>query len=294
MKVLMKVLVIGAQGQLGQEVVLAFKAAQHEVIACGSKELDITRKTQITEVIAAQQDCQFIINCAAYTAVDKAESEADLAYAINALGVKNLAEVAKQYQLSLMHISTDYVFDGTKTAAYMESDTTHPQNVYGKTKCQGEEFLRAVWEQHIILRTSWVFGRFGHNFVKTMLRLFNERSEITVIDDQYGCPTPAEDIAAAILTMCEYNLHNQAHWGTYHYCGNPQTTWFGFAKRIYELAQPEKPCLIKAINTEAYPTPAQRPKNSVLSIEKIFKDFGIKAPSWEAGLKRVLTELGQA
>lgn len=287
----MQVLVTGAKGQVGQEVVMAFRHQGHHVIACGSQDLDITDEQQVAQSLKQHQDLQFIINCAAYTAVDKAESNNEQAYAINALGPKYLAFYAQKQNIPLIHLSTDYVFDGSKEGAYVEEDPVNPQNIYGKTKWQGEEFLRSICERHIILRTSWVFGRFGNNFVKTMLKLFNERPELGIVDDQQGCPTAAQDIAEVIVKMCEYNLHHTPRWGTYHYCGTPQTTWCRFAHKIYELAQLTKPCLIKAISTEAYLTPAKRPKNSVLSTEKIHRDFNIMPASWEAGLKLMLAEL---
>ena len=287
----MKVLITGAKGQVGTEVALAFKNSGHRVIALSSQDLDITNENQVKQVLGQHQDSQFIINCAAYTAVDKAESEPEQAYAINALGLKYLATQAQVYHMPIIHLSTDYVFDGEKSSAYTEEDETNPNSIYGKTKLQGETFLQSISAQHIVLRVSWVFGRFGHNFVKTMLRLFSERSELGVVDDQKGCPTAAQDIAQVILKLCVHNLQHDAKWGVYHYCNMPETTWFKFSKQIYKLAELSKSCLIKPIDTKDYPTPAKRPKNSVLSTAKIRRDFGIQTASWEVALKFVLAEL---
>lgn len=287
----MKVLITGAKGQIGQELVLLFTQQGHQVIALDSQALDISKEEQVKKTIIQHKDAQFIINCASYTGVDKAENEEEQAYLVNALAVKYLASYAKENNIALIHLSTDYIFDGTKNNAYNEDDPANPLNIYGKTKWQGEEFLRTTWERHIILRTSWVFGRFGNNFVKTMLQLFSERNELNVINNQYGCPTHAKDIAKTILKICEHNLNKKAHWGTYNYCGTPETTWYDFACKIYELAQIEHKCQIKPISSKDYQTPAKRPKNSVLSCEKIKHDFGILPSRWDIGLKSVLTEL---
>jgi dTDP-4-dehydrorhamnose reductase len=271
----MKLFITGANGQLGQELTLLAKAAGHEVLAYSSKALDITQSD-----LADLSGVDYLVNCAAYTAVDKAEDEPEKAFAVNAMGVANLAKTCAEYNVPMIHISTDYVFDGTKKAAYLETDTPNPQGVYGGSKLAGEALLQATWDKHIILRVSWVFGRFGNNFVKTITRLSQERDQLKIVADQHGSPTGASHIAKVILALL---AHPQltSHWGIYHYTDAPQTTWYDFAKSFVD---PEK-CTLVPITTAEYPVKAKRPSNSVLSCDRINKIFGICQCSWQEELQ---------
>ena len=293
----MKLLITGAYGQVGKELVNIATQSGFEVIATGSKELDITKIEGIKEYISSHQP-NVIINAAAYTAVDKAEEEQDLAYAINRDGAANLAKICSEQNIPLLHISTDYVFDGTKTEAYSEADDTSPLGVYGVSKWQGEEAIRAELTQHIILRVAWVFGAQGNNFVKTMLRLAADRDELNIVADQFGGPSPAKNIAETLITLVEqYKKDDSLEWGTYLYCGSEKTSWCDFAKEIFSQANEnnllDKEVHVNAITTEQYPTPAKRPSNSMLNCSKIANSFGIDMPNWKLALNDVLTELNE-
>ena len=286
----MKIVLTGANGQVGREIVL--RAAHRSVLAFSRSELDIT---DVRTVESKLTDCgaDLVINAAAYTAVDRAEQETEQAYAVNRDGVSHLAVTCARLNIPLLHISTDYVFDGSKSGAYLEDDPIAPLGVYGASKWQGEQVVRNILEQHIILRVSWVFGAYGHNFVKTMLRLARERDELRVVDDQCGCPTYAGAIAAVLLNVADrISDGDKAFWGTYHFCGSPATTWHGFAKAIVEQARTRenlKTRLIVPIATADYPTPAARPANSVLDCTKLRKRFGIESTPWRQGLEAMLT-----
>ncbi len=274
----MKIVVTGAGGQLGSVFVTQARAAGLEVQAYSSRECDITQDLQLD-----LEGVDALINCAAYTAVDKAEDEPEKAFAINARGVENLAQLCKKQRVSMIHISTDYVFDGAKTEAYVETDLPHPQNVYGLSKLKGEEALQRIWEQHIILRVSWVFSRFSHNFVKTILRLSQERPQLKIVMDQIGSPTGATHIAQAILTMLQHpRLHH--HWGIYHYSDTPLTNWYAFAKHFVDPQQ----CEILPITSAEYPLKAKRPLNSALNCAKIKRIFGIEQQPWQTELALLL------
>lgn len=278
-----KVLVTGAKGQVGSEIVKAVPAG-FTVIGLGSNELDITNQQQVTAVIA-QYKPDLIINAAAYTAVDKAESDSDNAYAVNQQAVAWLAQAAKQADIPLFHISTDYVFDGESTTPYKETDPVNPQSVYGMSKLAGEQVLAATHNKHIILRTSWVFGAEGNNFVKTMLRLGKERDELSVVADQYGCPTSAASIADVLWKLAElYKQKASLPWGIYHFSNSPACTWHGFAVEIFKQAKEkgliDKEPKVNAITTAEYPTPAKRPVWSVLSYDKLEALLSEKVPKW--------------
>lgn len=291
----MKILITGAQGQVGKELVTIASEQGFSVIAAGRNELDITEIKSVNGYIKSQQ-AELVINAAAYTAVDKAEEEQDIAYAINRDGAANLASVCNDNNIPLLQISTDYVFDGTKKEAYNESDNTSPLGVYGISKWQGEEAIRQALPQHIILRIAWVFGTQGNNFVKTMLRLAKERDELNVVADQFGGPSPAKDIAKTLVALAkQYQKNKTLEWGTYHYCGTDKTSWCEFSKEIFKQAKDhgliEKEIKVNAITTAEYPTPAKRPANSMLDCSKIKNTFGIEMPSWKDALNKVLTEL---
>lgn len=288
----MKVLVTGAEGQVGTDLILRGKSLGLQMIPTGRGELDITRQGAVCAYISSQSP-DIVINAAAYNAVDKAEEESELAYAINRDGPALLAIECAKRNIPLMHISTDYVFDGAKSGLYQEDDSPNPQGIYGKSKLAGERAVEQHLKRYIILRVAWVFGTTGNNFVRTMLRLDRERDEIRVVADQYGSPTWSGDIAMVLLTIVErYHKGEAIPWGTYHYIGEPATTWHGFAQTIFDaavaLGMLEKPPRVNAISTEKYPTPAQRPKNSVLNCQKIQRDLGIPQPDWRIGLNKVL------
>ena len=289
----MKILITGAKGQVGSALRRCAELFPFEIIATNSKELDIANKNQLIEFIDKQQP-DVLINAAAYTAVDLAETEADSAYSVNAQGVLNLAEMAKYLDIPLIHISTDYVFDGKSSKAYKEDDATAPLGIYGKTKLEGEILAAKVLKKLIILRTSGVFGLEGNNFPKTMIRLASERDEIGIVADQAGCPTFADDIARAILALVEqYNEQKKLPWGVYHYTGADSCSWYEFAVYILDLALSEgvidqKPQM-KALDSSEYPTAAERPKNSVLNCQKIVDNFQqISLNEWKKGVNELI------
>ncbi|MBL1376552.1 dTDP-4-dehydrorhamnose reductase [Zobellella iuensis] len=290
----MRVLVIGAYGQVGSELMSSVPAGL-DVRGLGSAELDISNAGQL-EAVITEVNPAFIVNAAAYTAVDKAESESERAWQVNALGVKSLAQAAARQNIPVLHISTDYVFSGNARHPYKESDTTGPNGVYGASKLAGELLLSAYCARHIILRTSWVFGTHGNNFVKTMIRLGQERDKLGVVADQFGGPTAAAAIARAIWTLVgQYQQQGELAWGTYHFSGAPACSWHEFATEIF--AQAERLELIKsspsleAIATSQYPTPARRPSWSVLDGEKLNTTFGVAPPDWRDELVMVLQQL---
>lgn len=286
----MVVVVTGAGGQLGQALQsIAEKYPEITFVFCDSKTLDITKPEYIKQVFNQFQP-DFCINAAAYTAVDKAESEPQQARLINAVGAKNIAEACKKFDSVLLHISTDFVFDGTKNSPYNESDSTHPKGVYGQTKLDGEIAIQETWHKHIIIRTSWVYSQFGHNFMKTMLRLATERSEISVVNDQTGTPTHAIDLAEVlvkIITFCESVPPSGVRglFGIYNFSNEGQCTWYDFAKAIFEKNQLD--IKVHAIPTSSFPTPAQRPAYSVLDKSKIKSVFGVEINPWETSLKNL-------
>lgn len=289
----MKILLTGAQGQVGQAVVQASKNLSIELIACDRQSLDITQKDTIKQLISTIQP-DVIINAAAYTAVDRAETEIESAFAINALGPAYLAEVCKTYGIPLLHLSTDYVFNGKASKPYQVHHKIAPLGVYGQSKWEGEEAIRKIHEKHLILRVSWVFGEYGNNFVKTMLRLFQEREEVHIVNDQQGCPTYASDIAEILLSLSQQLIGSRDKYGTYHYCGTPKTTWYKFAQAIYQQAKKYIPLTVKSIlpiMTADYPTPAVRPKYSVLDCQRFINEFKIHPTEWEQGLNKMLHTL---
>ena len=286
-----KVLLIGAKGQVGQELQVTLPSLG-EVISIGREELDLTNSEKIGQLIREIHP-DYLVNAAAYTAVDKAETEPDLAYSINATAPKIMAESAEKIQAKFLHISTDYVFDGRKNTPYLETDLTNPLGVYGQSKLRGEEEIKTVNSQAIILRTAWVYGSYGKsNFVKTMLRLGKEREELKVVVDQVGSPTWAKDIAAAI-TQLLINADNPP--GIYNFTNSGVASWFDLTKAIFEEAKisgiPLKIQRVIPITTAEYPTPAVRPAYSVLSGQKISQQLGYIPPYWRDSLKAMLNQL---
>jgi dTDP-4-dehydrorhamnose reductase len=289
----MKILLTGAYGQVGNEIVdLAVKSSL-ELYPFTHQQLNITEFEQLKQTISTIKP-HYIINAAAYTAVDRAESERERAFAVNALGVKHLAKIAQEYDIPLLHISTDYIFDGHKKLAYCEDDAANPLSVYGLSKLSGENLLRETWFKHIILRVSWVFGAYSSNFVKTIVRLAKEHSELSIIADQRGAPTYSGDIAQTLLKIIKCLHMGQTDWGTYHYTGTPTLSWYEFAKKIVDEAKQHQQLVLREIipiSTLEYPSLARRPYNSELACDKFAQVFNIKPNNWSEGLKKVVSTL---
>lgn len=291
----MKMLVTGTSGQLAQSLLEAGVAAGVDVVALRRPQLDLakpsTLRTALNDVAP-----DIVVNAGAYTAVDKAESEEELAHKVNATGAGELAQQCRRTGAAIIHISTDYVFDGSKAGAYVETDATGPTNAYGRTKFAGETVVAAACPRHLILRTSWVYSPFGNNFVKTMLRLGAERPELKVVDDQQGCPTYAPHLAAAILEVAAQVVarkEGDAGWGVYHACGLGETTWCGFAGEIFQTTRKRglQTPKLTAITTAEFPTPARRPANSRMDCSKLARVFGVRQPDWREGTRVCLDRL---
>ncbi|HSC52384.1 MAG TPA: dTDP-4-dehydrorhamnose reductase [Phnomibacter sp.] len=281
----MKILVSGANGQLGkclQDVAVDYP--EHQLIFLGREHFALEQFGMVHAVLQNLQP-DMVINAAAYTAVDKAEQEVDLAMLINGEAVGNLAKICHELGIRLIHISTDYVFDGTASTPYVETDAVHPMGVYGKSKLLGEQLVLANHPESIIIRTSWVYSRHGHNFVKTMLRLMKEKEQIGVVSDQLGCPTYAIDLADAILKIAS----QKSKPGVYHFANEGVISWHQFAKAIQEITG--STCIVNAIKTAQYPTPAKRPAYSALDTTHIANSFGISIPHWKQSLEACLTLL---
>jgi dTDP-4-dehydrorhamnose reductase len=291
----MKLLVLGAGGQVGHELCRLAWPAGSELAAFDRSAVDITQREVVSAAVARERPA-IVINAAAYTAVDRAEREPDIAWAGNCTGPANLAAACRDAAIPLIHLSTDYVFDGSKKGAYREDDPVRPLGVYGESKEAGERAVREALARHVILRTAWVYSAHGHNFIKTMLRLGAERPVLRVVADQIGSPTSAADIAAAIGAIVQRLEAGNSSWGTYHFAGGGTATWHGFAEAIFELASPWRgpPPLVEAITTADYPTPARRPANSVLDCRRIGEAFGIVPRPWREALGEVIGDLYEA
>ena len=280
----MTFLIFGRTGQVARE--LARLAPDARFV--GRDEADLTDPGACAAVIGRERPSA-VINAAAYTAVDRAESDADTARLVNAEAPGAMARACAELGIPFLHVSTDYVFDGSGEAPRAEDAPTGPVGVYGRTKLDGERAIAAAGGQWAVMRTSWVFSAHGANFVKTMRRLGAERERLTVVADQVGGPTPAADIAAALLVMARAMIADPAKGGLYHFAGSPDTSWAGFAREIF--ARSGLSPLVEDIPTSAYPTPARRPLNSRLDCTAISRDFGLARPDWRAGLDRVIQEL---
>lgn len=283
-----RILVTGSNGQLGRSLQsLSSQYPEYQFYFTTRNEIDLSNPDSIHHYFQ-ENKFDLIINCAAYTAVDKAEDEQDLADSINHLAVKQLAEIAKSDNCLLIHISTDYVFDGTSYKPYIETDSINPQNIYGSSKLKGELAIQAIEPNAMIIRTSWVYSEFGNNFVKTMLRLGNDREQLNVIFDQIGSPTYAKDLASCILQIvCFINDNkpfpdNANEVAVYHFSNEGICSWFDFAKTIFE--QSNTACSVFPIETKDYPTPAKRPHYSVLNKAKIKQNFNLTIPYWKDSL----------
>lgn len=285
----MKILVTGSNGQLGSELKVLSQNINAQFIFTDKDELDITNAESVNLFIATEKP-DFVINCAAYTAVDKAEAESEMAYLINATSIDNIAIACKQHEAKLIHISTDFVFDGTKYTPYKEDDHTNPLSLYGSTKLAGEQCCLDKNPSAIIIRTSWLYSSFGNNFVKTMMRLASERKELKVIYDQTGTPTYAKDLATAILHIMQHEKVKQVS-GIFHYSNLGVCSWYDFATEIVKTIQAD--CLVKPIETFEYSTPATRPHYSVLNKRKITETFGLTIPYWRDSLVNCISLLQQ-
>ncbi|TWC79674.1 dTDP-4-dehydrorhamnose reductase [Rhizobium sp. SJZ105] len=291
----MRLAVTGKNGQV-VSALQALAGPDLEIVALGRPELDLARPDTVFKALRdAKPDV--VVSAAAYTAVDKAESEPDIAFAVNRDGAKAVARAANEIGVPVIHISTDYVFDGTKTTAYVENDPTGPASVYGRSKLEGEQAVSESTDNYAVLRTAWVYSEYGSNFVKTMLRLSESRDEINVVADQFGCPTSANDIAIAIVSIAKRLATDpSAHLrGVFHMSGTGETNWAGFAKQIFAFSAENggKSIVVNDITTAQYPTPAQRPTNSRLDCCKLEEVYGIRLPEWQTSTRAVMAALAQ-
>jgi dTDP-4-dehydrorhamnose reductase len=289
---MMKILILGSNGQLGSELMHRALRRTWDIAGVDFPECDITSEESLRHVLKEHGPFEIVINAAAYTAVDRAESEPDAAFAVNRDGAQLLARSCAVHNCALIHISTDYVFDGSGIRPYQPEDPVCPLGVYARSKAEGEAAIRENWGRHIIVRTSWLFGPHGPNFVKTILRLSSEREELRIIDDQVGCPTYAGDLAEALLDAAAQVSNKPGGWGTYHFCNQGAVSWYAFTRRIIALANTYSKFKVKEIApilTAHYPLPAPRPAYSVLDCTSFEKTFGVVRRPWEAGLKEMLT-----
>ena len=284
----MKVLITGAGGMTGSELVRQAADRGWDVVALSKSDLDVTDASAVEGVIGSERP-DVIINAAAYTAVDAAETSAEAAMAVNAAGPRNIARAAKTNGAQLVHISTDYVFDGEASVPYLPDDRPSPINVYGESKLAGEMAIRDACAEHVIVRTSWVYSHEGKNFVRTMLRVAREKEEIRVVNDQHGCPTSSHDLALGLLRAAELMTRPYIS-GTYHFCNAGATTWFDFANAIFELRDCPSPRVIP-ISTADFPTPAKRPRWSVLDTSSFQLGFGVEPRPWRDALKDTMEKL---
>jgi dTDP-4-dehydrorhamnose reductase len=290
-----KILLLGAAGQVGRDCEHALRTSGYDVTALTRNELDFIEPATISaKVLAIEPDV--VINACAYTAVDKAETERQLADLVNHQSVAVLASTCLQLAIPLIHLSTDYVFDGTAHVPYLETDTVNPLGVYGASKLAGEEVIQQSLPQHIILRTSWVFGEQGTNFVKTMLRLASERDHLRVVKDQYGRPTYVGDLIRVILFLLDrYQAEKTLPWGIYHCSSEGETSWHGFAEAIFDIALSvdliQKKPTVEAIESVDFATPAPRPAYSVLDTTKLHQLMGSPMPHWRLGLQQFLINI---
>ncbi|MBS0259952.1 MAG: dTDP-4-dehydrorhamnose reductase [Proteobacteria bacterium] len=292
----MRLAVTGKNGQV-VSALQALASDELEIVALGRPELDLAQPETVLKALREVKP-DVVVSAAAYTAVDKAESEQDIAFAVNRDGARAVAQAASDIGIPVIHLSTDYVFDGTKDTAYVESDPTGPTSVYGRSKLEGERAVSEATDNYVVLRTAWVYSEYGNNFVKTMLRLSENRDEINVVADQFGCPTSANDIAAAVVTIARKLVEDASAplRGVFHLSGTGETNWANFAKQIFALSAENggKSIVVNDITTAQYPTPARRPANSRLDCSKLEEVYGIKLPSWQTSTRAVVTALAQS
>lgn len=285
------VLVTGSNGQLGSELQALIERVNlpFRFFFTDADELDITDMQQISS-FASDNSVQYIVNCAAYTDVNRAEINMETAYAVNEKAVENIAVVAKQQGIKVIHISTDFVFDGSSEVPYTENMAPHPLSVYGKSKLKGEEALQSIADDWIIIRTSWLYSEFGSNFVKTMIRLMKEQDKLTIVADQRGTPTYAADLAEMMLHILQFSEDNEWKTGLYHFSNRGETTWFGFAEEIKKHAGIES-CELIPVKTYEYNSVAERPAYSVMNLSKISAAFQVEIPKWEEALERCMRKM---
>ncbi|WP_081740540.1 dTDP-4-dehydrorhamnose reductase [Aquimarina pacifica] len=284
-KDMVRVVIIGASGQLGQCIKNVHKKyGKLEIISTTSQDVDITNSQEVNNFFE-KKHFDYIINCAAYTNVEQAEKESEKAFLVNAEGVKNLAEVCKNYDATLIHISTDYVFDGKKHTPYTEKDRTNPINEYGKSKLKGEEHIQYILDKYFILRTSWLYSEFGHNFYKTILKKSQTEKELTITTSEIGTPTNANDLAKFILDLIE---SARQEYGLYHYSNFGEASWYDFAKEILTVSGKHEAIMLK--KTDNYPTFAKRPVYSVLNKENTTRLFGLTILDWKESLRKLIIE----
>jgi dTDP-4-dehydrorhamnose reductase len=298
----MRILVTGKNGQLGRSIQnivntdtkIGNNQSPNEYIFVGREDLDFSSKSSISQYFGNNDKFDLIINCVAYTQVDEAEKEQELANQVNHLAVKQLASIASNQQARLIHISTDYVFDGESDKPYIETDTPNPINFYGRTKLDGEIALQALMPINaLIIRTSWLYSEYGNNFVKTMLKLGKEQDELRVVSDQMGSPTYAADLADAVLEIIRHNKFREEGQTTqiYHYSSEGEISWYRFAKEIFKIEKIA--CEVNPVTSQQYPTPAKKPKNTLINKDKIVKIFNIKISNWKSSLNTCMAILKQ-
>ena len=289
----MKILVLGSKGQLGQCLNDQLAITEHDVVYASRGQIDIA-EFEVTNAQMLEISPDIVINATAYTAVDKAEEEHQAANRINHLAVANISSICNQLDCWLIHISTDYVFDGNSEVPYQEDNTPNPQGVYGDSKLKGEMAIEASGCKYLIIRTAWVYSEYGNNFLKTMLRLGADRDELSIVGDQIGCPTYAQDIAKTIVSIISCLDLKDSSLGTYHYCGDESCSWYDFARAIFleaEVQGIKTPSYVKSISTADYPTLAIRPAYSVLDCSKIESCFDVTRSNWRDSIKTVINRL---
>ena len=290
---MLKVLVLGANGQLGRCFADQLALIKASIRLAGRTDVDIADEVSLRHAMQSFGP-DIVINAGAYTVVDRAETNKEAARLVNHVAVANLAQVCSVFNCWLIHISTDYVFDGEASSPYVESCVTNPKSEYGLSKLNGELAILASDCQYLIIRTSWVFSEYGSNFMKTMLRVGSTNAQLSIVDDQIGCPTYAQDLARSVVFLLPRLLEPNSFSGIYHYCGNGECSWYDFAQVIFEKARLrgfKVPDHIIPIKTAAYPTPARRPKYSSLNTDKFFNTFGIAAPDWKSGVDSVFSNI---
>lgn len=289
----MKLLITGASGQVGYELCDQARERGFEVIGLNSTQLDIIDRSRVEEVLSQHMPDR-VINAAAYTAVDKAESEPEIAYKVNRDGIENIAVACKRLDIPLLHISTDYVFDGEKLDPYLETDKPNPVSVYGKSKYEGDQRLAQVWEKHVILRVSWVFGAHGNNFVKTMIRLGRDRDRLSVVNDQFGAPTSAACIASTLLSLSQHQMlgTDELPWGVRHLASEPGVSWYQFAQEIFAILGQQNGIRtpeLQPITSAEYPVAAKRPANSKLNSVARWPSDISSCCNWKSDLNNMIT-----